>query len=200
MNKFLLGKQNRKPRQYRPEHDDIVYQMCLLGATDPHICGAIGIGMATLHRWKKAHKGFRDAIKRGKDQADAEVAHSLYKKACGYEHEDVHIAVLKDRRTGLIEKVLTPITKHYAPDTTACIFWLKNRQKDLWRDVNRTEHTGKDGKPIEKQLRLDLSSLTDAELATAESLGLKLTKAALAADEEEELPRPLRVRGTGTIQ
>jgi len=32
---------------------------------------------------------------------------------------------------------LTPLTKHYPPDTTACIFWLKNRKPREWR--NRTE-------------------------------------------------------------
>jgi hypothetical protein len=29
---------------------------------------------------------------------------------------------------------LTPLTKHYPPDTTACIFWLKNRKPKEWRD------------------------------------------------------------------
>jgi hypothetical protein len=32
---------------------------------------------------------------------------------------------------------LTRLTKHYPPDTTACIFWLKNRKPREWR--NRTE-------------------------------------------------------------
>ena len=30
--------------------------------------------------------------------------------------------------------VITPTIKHYPPDTTAGIFWLKNRQRDKWRD------------------------------------------------------------------
>lgn len=31
----------------------------------------------------------------------------------------------------------TPLTKHYPPDTTACIFWLKNQKPKEWHD--RTE-------------------------------------------------------------
>ena len=30
------------------------------------------------------------------------------------------------------------VTEEVAPDTTACIFWLKNRQREHWRD--KTEH------------------------------------------------------------
>ena len=30
--------------------------------------------------------------------------------------------------------VKTPIRKRYPPDVVACIFWLKNRRPDIWRD------------------------------------------------------------------
>jgi len=33
-------------------------------------------------------------------------------------------------------------------DTTAMIFWLKNRQKRNWRDKQDHELTGKDGEPL----------------------------------------------------
>jgi hypothetical protein len=36
---------------------------------------------------------------------------------------------------------ITPLKKHYPPDTTACIFWLKNRQPQQWRDKNKSEPT-----------------------------------------------------------
>ncbi len=55
--------------------------------------------------------------------------------------------------------VIVPTVKHYPPDTTACIFWLKNRQRDRWRDKQDHEHTGKDGGPI----RMDLSGLDENE-------------------------------------
>ncbi len=37
---------------------------------------------------------------------------------------------------------MVPTIKHYPPDTTACIFWLKNRQRDKWRDRLDHEHSG----------------------------------------------------------
>lgn len=83
--------------------------------------------------------------------ADAEVGERLFQRACGYSHPDVHISNYQ----GAITQ--TEITKHYAPDTTACIFWLKNRRPDLWRD--RMEHTGRDGGPIETR------EVTDDELS-----------------------------------
>jgi hypothetical protein len=32
------------------------------------------------------------------------------------------------------------IVEHYPPDTTACIFWLKNRQPGRWRDRVDVQH------------------------------------------------------------
>jgi hypothetical protein len=39
------------------------------------------IGTTTFYRWQEEFPEFREAIKRGKHEADAEVAHSLYQKA-----------------------------------------------------------------------------------------------------------------------
>jgi hypothetical protein len=47
------------------------------------------------------------------------------------------------------EIVQTPVRKYYPPDTTAAIFWLKNRRPDLWRDRNQTELTGPNGGPVQ---------------------------------------------------
>jgi hypothetical protein len=63
----------------------------------------------------------------------------------GYEHDEVDIRVVSG------EIVQTPIRKIYPPDTTAGIFWLKNRQKAQWRDRIDTELSGKDGGPIQTE-------------------------------------------------
>jgi hypothetical protein len=160
---------------YRPEFANTAYHLALLGALVPQIALAIGVGQRTVERWIAEKPDFAMAIRRGRDQADGEVAASLFGRAKGYSHPDVHVAVWKDRKTGELEVVTTPMTKYYPPDTLACIFWLKNRQRDLWRDVNRMEHTGADGRPIQKVLTMDLSNLTDEELNLAERLGLHLS-------------------------
>ena len=165
----IKKKKRGRPSKWTDDIPDRTYKLCLLGLTDQDLCVAFNISERILNYWKKIHPEFLQSIKKGKDNADAEIAKSLYHRAKGYEHEDVHISNYQGEIT------ITPITKHYPPDTTACIFWLKNRQKELWSDVSRHEHTGKDGGPIEqKQIPvLDLSILSDEELALAEKLGLK---------------------------
>lgn len=106
--------------------------MCLLGATDQDIADFFSVSEATINTWKKKHPEFLESIKRGKTLADAQVADRLFKRATGYVHDDVHISNYQGDIT------ITKIEKHYAPDTTAAIFWLKNRQRDKWRD--RQEH------------------------------------------------------------
>lgn len=126
-------------------------KLCKLGATDKELADFFEVSEQTLNTWKQAHPEFLESLKKGKAVADAEVASKLFHRATGYEHPDVHISNYQG------EVTVTPITKHYAPDTTAAIFWLKNRRPDLWRD--RVEHTGKDGGPIETR------EVSDDELA-----------------------------------
>lgn len=116
-------------------------KLCKLGATDKELADFFEVSESTHSKWKVDFPEYSEALKKGKALADAEVGERLYQRACGYEHPEVHISNYQ----GAITQ--TPIVKRYAPDTTACIFWLKNRRPDLWRD--RVEHTGRDGGPIE---------------------------------------------------
>lgn len=57
------------------------------------------------------------------------------------------------------KRVLVEVkTKDVAPDTTAAIFWLKNRKPHEWRDKQEISHTGK------MDHRLDVTGLTTEEL------------------------------------
>ena len=125
-----------RPTKYKPEYKEQVYKLCLLGATDADIANFFDISEATLNNWKIEHPDFLESIKNGKVHADATVAESLYKRANGYEHEDVDIKMYE----GQIIK--TKLIKHYPPDTTAGIFWLKNRRPKDWRDKQEIEHSG----------------------------------------------------------
>jgi hypothetical protein len=66
----------------------------------------------------------------GKATADARVEQSLYRRALGYSHDAVKIFM----PAGAVAPVIAPYVEHYAPDTTAAIFWLKNRRPDECRD------------------------------------------------------------------
>lgn len=109
--------------------------MCLLGATDKDLAKFFEVEESTLNNWKKDHPEFLESIKEGKDQADAIVAQSLFHRATGYSHKDVDIRMYKGKI------VTTPLTKHYPPDSTAAIFWLKNRQPEKWRDKQEIKHS-----------------------------------------------------------
>lgn len=97
-----------RPTKYKEEYEQQVYMLALLGATDKQMCKYFEVEEKTFNNWKKAHPSFFQSLKKGKDFADAKVAESLFKKACGDDKNP--------------------------PDTIACIFWLKNRQPQLWRD------------------------------------------------------------------
>lgn len=92
------------------------------------MAGFFGVSVVTLNTWKKRYPDFLSSLKAGKDEADSKVGEALYQRALGYSHPEVDIKMYK----GMI--IETEIVKHYPPDTTAAIFWLKNRQKLRWRD------------------------------------------------------------------
>lgn len=128
-----------RPSKYKPEFAAQAEKLCKLGATDMEIADFFEVNVATLNRWKAEFPEFCESLKSGKGQADERVERSLFARATGYEHDDVDIRVVD----GAI--VETPIRKHYPPDTTAAIFWLKNRRPAEWRDKVQNELTGKDG-------------------------------------------------------
>jgi hypothetical protein len=130
---------------YKPEHVELARKLCLLGATDKEMGDVFGVSEATVHLWRQTHLEFAEAIKEGKAAADANVANRLYRRAMGYSHEAVKIVA--DAKSGA--EHIVPYTERYPPDTTACIFWLKNRRPDLWRDKLQAEHTGPGNGPVQ---------------------------------------------------
>ncbi|KJS85074.1 MAG: terminase [Peptococcaceae bacterium BICA1-8] len=128
-NKYAAGNKGggRNP-SYKKEYNDLAYKFCLLGATDKDLADFFEVSEQTINNWKKEHKEFYLSLKKGKIEADSVIAQKLFHRAKGYEHPDVHISNYQGEIT------TTAITKHYAPDTTAAIFWLKNRQPQYWRD------------------------------------------------------------------
>jgi len=116
-----------RPTSYKAEYAAQALKLCKLGLTDKELAEYFEVSEQTLNAWKKAHPAFLESLKGGKTLADAEVASKLFHRATGYEHEDTDIRVVNG------EIIQTPIIKHYPPDTTAAIFWLKNRQPAKWR-------------------------------------------------------------------
>lgn len=146
-----------RPSLYDESYPKQAEKLCRLGATDQEIADFFEVDIRTVYRWKTLHEEFCQALKAGKDEADDRVERSLYQKAVGYEQDEVKIFM----PAGADEPVYAPFRAKVAPDTTAAIFWLKNRRPGEWRDKQTLEHTGKDGGPI----ALDASKLSTAALA-----------------------------------
>ena len=140
-----------RPSKFKSEFIAQAEKLCRLGATDAELASFFEVDVATLNRWKSENEEFCASIKLGKEPADARVERSLFARATGYEHPDTDIRVIEGQ---IVE---TPIIKRYPPDTTAAIFWLKNRKKEEWRDKVTNEHTGPDGGAIEHDMTLTVS-------------------------------------------
>ena len=124
-----------RPTKYKPEYKDLAYKICLLkNATDADLAKIFDVEESTIYKWKNDYPEFSEAIKEGKEIADAEVVAALYHRAKGYSHPEDKI--FNDNGTPLV----VPTTKHYPPDTAAAFIWLKNRAG--WRDKQEVEHSG----------------------------------------------------------
>jgi len=152
-----------RPSKYKKEYAEQAYKLCLLGATDKEIADFFGVTESTLNLWKKEYPEFSESLKNGKVVADAEVAASLYKRAKGYQYVETTY------ENGALTK---SVVKEVAPDTGAAMAWLKNRQKDKWRDRHEVDQTisNKDGQPFQVQHSVDLRKLSADELKQLEAL------------------------------
>ena len=95
------------------------------GLTDEQIAENMGIRGSTFYDWKNKYSEISEALKKGKEVIDILVENALLKRALGYEYKEI------TKEGGVQTK---EVTKQVPPDTTALIFWLKNRRPDLWRD------------------------------------------------------------------
>ena len=100
------------------------------GLTDEQIAKNMGIAPSTLYEWKKKSKEFSESLKKGKEVVDFEVENALLKRALGYEYEE------ETYENGILTK---KVKKQVPPDTTAQIFWLKNRKPNTWKDKVETD-------------------------------------------------------------
>jgi transposase len=126
------------------------------GLTDDDISTKLGINRSTLYDWIKKYPDISNALKRGKEVVDVEVENALLQKAMGIKETVQRAIKLKEvlyengKRVSEKERIEYADEEVYIPpDTTAAIFWLKNRKPAEWRDKQEFEHTGKDGGPIQ---------------------------------------------------
>jgi len=152
-----------RPEKYKANYAKIAEKACLLGATDLDLSEMLEVSLRTIRYWRSTKPEFAQALSLGKATADQSVERSLYQRAMGYTCNEDDVRVVG----GKIVK--TEIVREYPPDTTAMIFWLKNRKPRDWRDKRETEISGS----------LNLTDMTDEELDRA----IAAKEAALKAGE-----------------
>lgn len=125
---------------YKPEYIERAAKLAYLGATDKMLAAAFGCRDDTIRDWKNKHPEFAQALLKQKLEVDGKVARTLFERAMGYDVEEEKAIKVKDGKSERVEVV--KVTRRVEPNVTAQIFWLKNRQPALWRDVQQVEHNG----------------------------------------------------------
>ena len=131
-----------RPTKFTPVMYRQAEKLALLGATNEDIADFFEVAVSTISKWMKEDQKFSDAIKKGKQIADANVASSLYKRANGFRYQETKNEIVVTESGDELVAGKTRTMKQVAPDTTACIFWLKNRQPTLFRDKQTIEQMG----------------------------------------------------------
>lgn len=148
-NKFKRKAKKRKhsggkPTLWKDSHVDQAFVACSeMGATEKQLAKLFKTNTMTIHVWKKKYPEFADSVRKGKDMFDtANVEDNLLRRAMGYKYKE------KTVEWGLEGVKRKIITKYAAPDITAIIFWLKNRQPSRWRDFKAIAISGDKENPL----------------------------------------------------
>jgi len=146
-----------------------VYKLALLGCTDENIAEFMEVNINTINLWKRTHPEFLQAMTDGKEKADAEMAHALYKRGTGFWVDEVHVCMYRG------EVIQTTVPKYYPPESWAANKWLSVRQRTRWADVQRTEN-------VSTQLTLhkfDFSGMSIEQLRFMKEIGMEQRQKAI---------------------
>ncbi|MEE9354777.1 MAG: hypothetical protein V3U75_04230 [Methylococcaceae bacterium] len=162
MAKKKAKKKAGQPTKYKPAYAAKAEKLCSeQGYTDENLAKYFKIAVSTLSNWKNKYEEFLAAIKKGKDEFDTEIVEQCLLKRCrgytyiettkelqGFGGEDKDDEDFEGDETVRVLMVTKKVKKQKAPDVTAQIFWLKNRNSERWKDRKEVQVGGPDGKPI----------------------------------------------------
>ena len=117
-----------RPTTYRPENAEIARNSCIVGATNESLAERFGVCRRTIDNWIATIPEFSDAVRQGREVADEAVISALFARATGMEQKMTKVFCHRGQ----------PVTANYTvqlpPDVRACIFWLRNRRPEQWRE------------------------------------------------------------------
>ena len=135
-----------RPLRFRESMIKEVEEMTAEGKTIDQIAAHYNVDRVTLFRWQKKFDGFGKALKSGRDMQVERVVESLFRRATGYDYEEVkeHAEKVQGKDGNEVRKVtrMEKVKKHVPADVGAAAFLLKNLQPERFRDKHDLEHSG----------------------------------------------------------
>lgn len=124
-----------RPTKFNPKyHIPWIKGLARRGYTANEIAADIEVAPSTFKKWLAENEELADAVKRGRSFSDTKVETSLYQRATGYKITKRKTVISTDANGKPLPAKIETYEEDVPPDTTACIFWLKNRNPELWRD------------------------------------------------------------------
>jgi hypothetical protein len=119
-----------RPTLNNPEHAGRARDLCARGATNHDLAGRFGVARSTIGQWIAHHPEFAEAVQQGRDVADGVAVESLFTRVTGYNHPAEKVFLYRG------EPRTVTYTAHVPPETRACMFWLRNRRPEDWREIS----------------------------------------------------------------
>ena len=142
------AKRRGAPTKYNPDvHVQLARGLARCGYTMAEMAHEMGVGERTLYKWRTEHPELLHALNEGRALADSVIEDSLFNRAKGYRKRTVR------KRKGPQGVTVEETLEDVPPDTTACIYWLKNRKPEQWRDRREVDVTADSDARIKETLR-----------------------------------------------
>ena len=143
------GPKNKYHTHVEPRLDEIRI-WCRAGLIEKEICKRLGIYLSTFQRYKNQYKELKDTVRKGKEFADFEVEDALFKRAKGFDYEEVETTAMeenidekkqkeKNGKKNTKVKRIRRTKKLIIGDVGAQKFWLTNRRPDKWKNQHILE-------------------------------------------------------------
>ena len=141
------------------------------GATQAEIAKFFDVTTTTLQNWIMQYPEMQEAISTGNEVFDPRVERALAERALGF-WVDVPVWKTED---GKLREVIEH--RYFPPDTTAGIYWTKNRMPDRWRDVHKVDVNSnvlQSSESLRQALLLEFKDLVDQGLLQLPTSGRKM--------------------------
>lgn len=109
------------------------------GLSYKQIATNMGVSLTSLVTWRKESPLIERALDIGRQQADIQVANALFQSAVGKTTIERRVET-NTSVDGLVSTKEVVTEREHKGETSAQIFWLKNRASDAWRDRTAPSH------------------------------------------------------------